>query len=194
MLCCFSTSSGSGNRLPAVLNSVPVVHREIVAFREGTRMRHLLAGLLALSLLVVAGVRADDEKKEDKKPSEQLKGLIQDAQKELRDVKTAEERTKILKTYSPKFMKFAQDNDKDGSAFTALYLCVQINAKESAKACEILAKDYAKDKKITAVVRFLGQIGADENGTKLLKAVLEKNEDKATQAAACLALAGSAEN
>jgi len=163
---------------------------ESLFFEKEEVMRHLFTGLLALSIVALGVRAADDEKKEDK---QDFKSIYQDAIKSLGKAKTTEDRAKVLKEVSPKFLKFAQDNPKDQYALNALGLVVNIGQKEKDKALEILTKDHATNEKIGGVVGMLGQSPASANGKKFLTAVMEKNEDKKIKGQAAGALASSAE-
>jgi thiol-disulfide isomerase/thioredoxin len=156
-------------------------------------MYRLIAGVLLLALTGLV-VRADDKPgKEDKpakdkpvvKEDKDFKALEKEFLDKIRSAKPAE-RKKVLESYSPRFLAFAEKNPKDASAFDALIYVLRMSAgtitKDSpaAKAQAILEKDHIKHKNIGSWLTVFGQLG-DDGCIRILKAIVENHPDRKTQ-------------
>jgi hypothetical protein len=168
-------------------------------------VRRLTIAFAAL-LVGIPALRGADQPKEkptpDKPqtPAEQFKTLVKEQQeaqqafmKAYREAKNDEERKKLVYPSPEKLAKqvfeLAEKNPKDPFAVDALIWVVQNSYGDLAnKSVDILAKDYAQDKKVGGLARNL-VYSQSASAEKLLKEILEKNPDRDTQAQACLSLA-----
>jgi thiol-disulfide isomerase/thioredoxin len=156
-------------------------------------MRQLLLGCVCLGLVALTAWA--DEK--EATPKEIFQELVQKFQK---SKPGPAERTQLFGTYAKKLVDYAKANVKDeAKVFDALGYVFQIpleDGKDSpkAQAVELLKKDFAKSKKIGDFLPRLTAGGADEETISLMKAVMQKNEDKAVKAKACMALAKALED
>jgi thiol-disulfide isomerase/thioredoxin len=173
-------------------------------------MRHALAVLLLLALAAPA-VRTQERpgtklspafqalKAEHDKYLEAQKKLYDEAMKAHEEAKTAEEKRVVEKewtarfakavdrTFSSRFLEFAEKNPRDPAAFDALILALQISGPYSDNRARILAhlqKDHATNPEIKKVLRSLGTVG-DDTGYPLLREVIAQNANRKVRAFAC---------
>src|SRR5262245_19545452 len=134
--------------------------------------------LWTLLTLAAAAVQAADEPKEKATPdkpiaaAEQYQALLRDFQAAQQEIIKAyraaagdEERKKILekyhalgKTFSDRFLDFAQKNAKAAEAVDALIVIINIQGADNAaldKALDLLAAEHLENDKIAAVCRTL---------------------------------------
>jgi hypothetical protein len=158
-------------------------------------MRRTVGGIVAL-LLALPALAADDKPNDQPMtPEEQYKALLKDYSGALRQVKTVQERNKLVQETSPKFLELAEKNPKDPAAVDALtWVVVNTNSGAGgkdgprAKALALLSKEYVQSDKLGRLCQALAR-SRDNDSTDLLRAVLEKNPNKDVQGAACLSLA-----
>jgi hypothetical protein len=156
-------------------------------------MRRTVGGIVALLLALPA--LADDKPKDQPTPEEQYKALVKDYSDALRQVKTLQERNKLVQETAPKFLELAEKNPKDPVAVDALVWVVNnttgvARGKESprAKALAALLKEHVTSDRIGRVCPGLVR-SQDKESADLLRAILDKNPDKDVQGLACLSLA-----
>jgi hypothetical protein len=170
----------------------------------------LRIGCWALLTLATTALQAADEPK-DKPTSaaEQHQSLLREFQAAQQDIIKAyraassdDERKKLLekyhtlaKTFSDRFLAFAQKNAKAPEAVDALIVIVNMargtedgNAALD-KALEILSAEHIDNDKIAAVCQSLAS-NPSPASAKFLRTVLEKSAKRALQAQACYSLAG----
>lgn len=162
-------------------------------------MRRLLMSCLCLGLLVLA-VRAGDDKKEEKKPGEVFKGIMEEGVKKFRAAKEDSEKQKILKSLAGELVTFAEKNAKAPEAVQALMTIVAgmpltDDSKDGpkAKAMALLKKDHMSS---PAIARMIPQLGM-ANGMGIvgfLKEYLAQSKEKAARLGAVKALLGACEN
>ncbi|MBX6312187.1 MAG: hypothetical protein IRY99_04605 [Isosphaeraceae bacterium] len=170
-------------------------------------MRCLLmtfAVVLALGPALRAGDDPPVAKRAEQSPRERFEALSQEynkAQQEFlqayQKLKTDEEREQLLEEkypqperYAPQFLELAEQNPKDPVAVDALSWIVQ-HARKGTKvdrAIELLARDYAEDRKLGSIVTIL-VYSSSPRAPELLRAVLDKNPSREARGQACFALA-----
>jgi thiol-disulfide isomerase/thioredoxin len=169
-------------------------------------MHRLLAGVMVLALAGLLA-RAEDKPAKDKgakdkesKKAGDFKSLIEKVQEEAKEQGADKDRSKlkkVLQKHLPEFLEFARANPKDENALTALMVCVRWGPEKGgkegvrAKAVNAIAKDHAKNSKLLGVLSEFSGLG--EEGDPVLKAVIQENADKKTQARAAKALIGGRE-
>ena len=148
-------------------------------------MQRLLAAACAFALVMTLTVRADEAKDKEKKaqtPSE----IFQELRDKYQGTKGQDKREELLKTYSEKFLAYAEKN-KDEKGAEALFFIFQFPGKDDkdspkAKALAILTKDHAKTTKFGKSLKKL-QASPDNSAVRtLLLDIAENNKDKATRA------------
>jgi thiol-disulfide isomerase/thioredoxin len=158
-----------------------------------------------LLLCGAALAAADPPQPADRTPAEQYQALAKkydDAQQEFfkvyQEAKTDEEREKIYKEKYPKaesfaaeFLALAEKHPKDPAAVDALvWVATRARATPARdKALEILARDHVASDRVGPVCQSLVYDAPTEKAEKFLRDVMEKNPNRATQAAACICLA-----
>jgi hypothetical protein len=171
-------------------------------------MYRTVGGVLALLLLALPALRADDPKDKPKTPKEQYEALLKEQNdamqaffKAYQEAKTQEEKNKLFQEkypnpakMAPKFLELAEKNPKDPVAVDALIWVVNNSyggGKDSphSKAIAIL-RDHVGNEKLGPLCLRLGG-STDKESIDLLREVLEKNKNKDTQGMACLGLGQS---
>jgi len=170
-------------------------------------MRALLGVGVVLLLACAAGRADDSDKKKPDTPKAQYDALQKEyggAQKAffatLQKSEDPEELQKVMKKEAPKlekvlarFVELADKNPTDPVAVDALTQVVQDSYAAQAggtsrkKAIELLKRDHLTSDKLGTLCQRLGS-GFDGKDDELLRAILDKNPNKAVQAEACLAL------
>jgi len=150
-------------------------------------MHRLLIGTCALALLVVASVRAEDDKNKEKKTG--ADALFKELVTKYRAEKDKDEKKKLLTSYAEKFIDYAIKNPKADDAPKALANVLQIplpGGKNGlkAKAVATLMKDFTKAPAITAVVKSFRIQPDDPDGYAFIKGVFEQHPDTLTRALA----------
>lgn len=167
-------------------------------------MRRTVAGLLAL-LLMLPALWARDDKDKDKPatPAQQFKALqdemtkqVEDFRKAYTEARTPEEKAKVLNEKRPKpeafagrFLELARKYPKDPVAVDALVMVATTTreGKENETALDLLARDHLEDARLTRVAQMLSN-SESPAAEKFLRALLDKNKNKETQAWAAFAL------
>jgi hypothetical protein len=174
-------------------------------------MDRMVGGFLVL-LLALPPLWAEDKPKDKEKgksatPAEQYNALLKEWEaantafyKAFQEAKDPEIQTKIFNEQNPrqkfsaKFFALAEKHPKDPIAIDAL-IWILTGASESPngkglqpKVITILMRDHIQSPKLGKVCESMAY-GFDKNGEALLRAVLDKSENKAVRAEACLALA-----
>jgi hypothetical protein len=149
-------------------------------------------------------IAADPPKAAEKSPAEQYQALLKqynDANQEFsklyQEAKTDEAREKVFREkypqpdrYAGDFMALAAKYPKDPAAVDALvWVATRTRGQPAHDALAILAKDHVTSDKIGPVCRMVVYTSPPEVAKPFLAAVLEKNPDRGTRAAACLSLA-----
>jgi len=147
----------------------------------------------------------------DKTPKEQYDAVLKDYQKAqtdytklLSDAKTDEELKQAYAkrpdpaVFARQVLAIAEKNPKDEAAFEALVWVmakVQSNDPLANQAIALLTRDHATHPRIVDICRSLTRSTSVFPGVeKLIRAVLEKNQDKDVQGIACLCLAKDLKN
>ena len=175
-------------------------------------MYRTVGGVLALLVLALPALRADDPKDKPKTPKEQYDALLKeqnDAMREFskayQEAKTQEEKNKVFQEkypnpakMAPKFLELAEKDPKDPVAVDALTWVVSNSrggfGKDDprTKAMRML-RDHVESDKIGPVCLRLAY-DQDKESLDFLRAVLEKNKNKDAQGMACLSLAMALKN
>jgi len=151
-------------------------------------MFRLFASALVLAVRLAA-VQADDStdgKKDEKDltPKEMFKEQVRKVQ----SAKDNDARTEHIKTYTEKFLSYAEKN-KDDKGAEALFYVLQIPGGRGAgspwaKALGMLKKDHVRTTKLGKKLKLL-PVRLDNRDTReLVKEIAEHNKDKETQAVA----------
>jgi thiol-disulfide isomerase/thioredoxin len=165
-------------------------------------MRRWIGGLLAALLVAVPLSAQDKDKGTDEKGNDRIKQFkevqddykqaVPEAVKALRAAKTPQERkavfAKLNKDFVPRIIKIVEADPKNKQSFDMLTWAIQALPDPDSKVYDALAEHWAKDAKIKPVCQLLS-MNPQENGTTLLRKVLEENSDKDAKGLACFALA-----
>ena len=148
-------------------------------------MQRLLAAVCAFALLMTLAVRADEAKDKEKK-AETPKEMFQELRLKYQKAKKQEDIDELLKTYSEKFIAYAEKN-KDEKGAEALFYVLQLPGKDAKnsprlKALAMLTKDHAKTTKIGKTLKKLPAGPDDASARTLLLDIAENNKDKPTRA------------
>jgi hypothetical protein len=165
--------------------------------------------LLTLAYMPARGApgnpsQAQKEAQAKKTPKEQFDALLEEYQKAqtafsqvYSKAKTDQERSKIFEEkypkpaeYASRFLAIADSAPEDKAAVSALIWCVQLGGggADAAKAMRRLAEKHAADPKLASAIPGIGYSYAPV-GETLLRAVIEKNQDRTTRGNATMALA-----
>lgn len=159
-------------------------------------MRRLLTATFLVAL--VAGFATSDDKPKPAEPAKDFKALEKEFLGKLKSETDSKERGELLKKYAKTFYQYAEKNPKDAAAFDALVYVLRMTAPSTEKdapgfkALAVLRQNYAKSDKIVKWLPLFAQRG-DDASVAFLKAVMEENPGKKTQAKACKSLAQARE-
>lgn len=163
-------------------------------------MRRWMGTLLA-ALLVAIPLLADDKGTDEKGNSRakqfkeiqsDYKKAVPDAVKALQAAKTTKDREavfeKLNKEFAPRILKLVEADPKNDDSFTMLLWAVVSLPNVDNKVFDLLAENWAKDKKIKELCQML-TTNSRASAKKVLEKVAEENKDKEAQGLAYYALA-----
>jgi hypothetical protein len=167
-------------------------------------MRQVLAAGLAVLVLTPALRALDEPPEKAKTPRERYQALFQEHQKAMQQfmevyqkAKTAQERGKLVQekypqpqAYARRFLEIAESAPQDPAAVDALIWVIQNGGSmaDVDRACDRLAARHAENRRVGEVAPNLANL-LSPSAEHLLRAILEKNPDRAAKGRACLALA-----
>jgi len=149
---------------------------------------------VAVAALACLTVRADEDKKEEKKAT--FLSLRTEFIKKYQG--DADEKAAAMKEYGPKFLEYAEKNSKEKDAFGAVMFAIQIggigkNPDLTKKAIDLFKKDHLDSPQLGGALSILTRAAGSE-GSGLLREIMEKSKDNKIKATACSALLEAKEN
>jgi thiol-disulfide isomerase/thioredoxin len=159
-------------------------------------MHRLLTATFLVAL--VAGFATSDDKPKAGEPAKDFKAIEKEFLGKIQAETDQKERGELLKQYAKAFYGYAEKNPKDASAFDALVYVLRMTAPSTDKndpgfkALAALRQNHVKSDKIGKWLPLLVQRG-DDASVAFLKAIMEENPSKKTQAKACKSLAQARE-
>lgn len=160
-------------------------------------MSHMWSGIAVLALVLPAA-RADEKSVDElEKLEKEFSKAVEAYEKELDAAKTDEQRKEIEAKdpgpgFAEKFLSFAKKHSKEKAAFDALVTAMGASGGPQnkdgcwSKVLRALERDHVERPEIAKVIRDIAS--SDDASLGLLRAIMEKNSEKKTQARACKTL------